>query len=59
MNKYLDFINKRATGEILTGASWMRQFVLSHPLYKQDSIVSDEIAYDMIYRLVQVGCSLR
>ena len=33
----------------------MRQFVTSHPLYKQDSIVSEEIVYDMLNRLVKVG----
>ena len=51
---YLDFINKRASGEILTGAAWMRNFVMNHPAYKHDSIVSQEIAYDMLYKLVQV-----
>ena len=54
MDIYLDFINKRASGEILTGAAWMRNFVMNHPAYKHDSIVSQEIAYDMLYKLVQV-----
>lgn len=54
VNKYLDFIHKRASGEILTGASWMRQFVMNHPAYKHDSVVSEEIAYDMLLRLSQV-----
>ena len=54
VNGYLDFIHKRATGEILTGASWMRQFVMNHPAYKHDSIVSDEIAYDLCVRLTKV-----
>ena len=55
VNNYLDFIHKRATGEILTGASWMRQFVMKHPAYKQDSVVSEEIAYDMLLQLTKVG----
>lgn len=54
VNQYLDFIRKRATGEILTGAMWMREFVMNHPLYKHDSVVSEEIAYDMLDRLVKV-----
>ena len=54
MNGYLDFIHKRATGEIMTGASWMRQFVMNHPAYKHDSIVSDQIAYDLCVRLTKV-----
>lgn len=55
MNTYLDFIHKRATGEILTGAAWMRKFVMNHPSYKHDSIVSPEIAYDMLDRMVKVA----
>lgn len=55
MNTYLDFIHKRATGEILTGAAWMRKFVMSHPSYKHDSIVPQDIIYDMLDRLVKVA----
>lgn len=43
--QYLDFIEARATGELVTPATWMRNFVRSHPAYKSDSIVTDEIAY--------------
>lgn len=32
--QYLQFISKRASGEIQTMAAWIRQFVLSHPDYK-------------------------
>ena len=32
----------------------MRQFVMNHPAYKHDSIVSDEIAYDLCVRLTKV-----
>jgi len=41
-------------GVLLTNASWIRQFVLSHPLYKQDSIVSEEIQYDLIKKMQQI-----
>jgi glutamate--cysteine ligase catalytic subunit len=44
VTEYLDFIQKRATGELITPATWMRNFVRTHPAYKQDSVVSDEIA---------------
>jgi glutamate--cysteine ligase catalytic subunit len=39
----------------LTNASWIRQFVLSHPLYKSDSIVSDEIQYDLVWKMQQIA----
>ena len=44
ISKYLHFIEQRATGELVTPATWMRNFVRNHPAYKGDSVVSDEIA---------------
>jgi len=41
---YLDLIKRRATGELVTPATWMRNFVRNHPEYKGDSVVSDGIA---------------
>ncbi|KAJ6181299.1 hypothetical protein N7519_011760 [Penicillium mononematosum] len=45
---YLDLIRKRADGTLWTGARWMREFVAKHPGYKQDSVVSEEITYDLV-----------
>ena len=44
LNTYLDFIEKRSKGELITPATWIRNFVRSHPDYKKDSVVSDSIA---------------
>ena len=44
MEKYLDFIEKRATGKLLTPATWVRNFIRKHEDYKFDSVVSDSIA---------------
>lgn len=41
-------LQKRASGEIMTLASWMREFVANHADYKHDSFVSDLIVYDML-----------
>jgi glutamate--cysteine ligase catalytic subunit len=35
-------------GQLVTPATWMRQFVHAHPKYQHDSVVSDEIAYDLV-----------
>lgn len=35
-------------GKSETTARWMRRFVLHHPDYKQDSVVSDRINYDLM-----------
>ncbi|XP_042213993.1 glutamate--cysteine ligase catalytic subunit-like isoform X1 [Homarus americanus] len=48
IGQYLNFISARAAGTAKTTAAWMRNFVTSHPEYKQDSVVSDGIAYDLI-----------
>ena len=45
---YLDLIRKRADGTLWTGARWIREFVAKHPNYQQDSVVSDEICYDLV-----------
>lgn len=34
IQQYLKFIQKRASGDILTAASWIRAFVTGHPEYK-------------------------
>ena len=42
-------------GTLLTNATWMRQFVTNHPSYKQDSVVNDEIAYDLLWKMTKVS----
>ena len=44
MTAYLDFIEKRSTGKLVTPAAWIRSFVRSHQEYKFDSVVTDSIA---------------
>ncbi|KAI9319784.1 glutamate-cysteine ligase-domain-containing protein [Dichotomocladium elegans] len=45
---YLSLISKRASGELMTGATYLRKLVTSHPDYKQDSVVSPAITYDLV-----------
>jgi glutamate--cysteine ligase catalytic subunit len=45
---YLDLIRKRANGTYWTAAKWMREFVKEHPAYKKDSVVNDEVTYDLV-----------
>ena len=44
ISSYLELIERRATGELVTPATWMRNFVRNHPDYKDDSLVPDAIA---------------
>jgi len=55
MTKYLDFIEKRATGQLLTPATWIRKFIRNHEDYKFDSVVTDSIAYDLLIACKEIG----
>jgi glutamate--cysteine ligase catalytic subunit len=54
LSEYMQLISKRASGELLTPASWIRRFVLWHPDYQCDSIVSPSICHDLIRELDRI-----
>ena len=45
--EYLKFIELRAKGEIMTGAQWLRKFVMNSKLYAKDSIISDALCREI------------
>jgi glutamate--cysteine ligase catalytic subunit len=56
LNRYLNLVGKRASGECKTAATWIRDFVTRHPSYGRDSKVTHEINYDlcmMIQRIIK------
>lgn len=52
---YLDLIRRRASGELWTAARWTRHFVATHPKYGRDSVVSEEVAHDLVGAIISVG----
>jgi glutamate--cysteine ligase catalytic subunit len=48
ISRYLNFIRKRANGELPTGASYLRKLIRSHPDYAKDSLITPSIASDII-----------
>lgn len=46
--RYLLLVKRRANGSLWTTAKWLREFVKNHKDYKKDSVVSEEITYDLI-----------
>uniref|UniRef100_A0A2R5LLU7 Glutamate--cysteine ligase n=1 Tax=Ornithodoros turicata TaxID=34597 RepID=A0A2R5LLU7_9ACAR len=54
IQQYLNLIQKRASGELMTTARWIRSFIMSHPDYKHDSVVSDGINYDLLVRMSRI-----
>jgi glutamate--cysteine ligase catalytic subunit len=47
----VNLVRDRASGAKITGAKWIRNFVKSHPSYKHDSIITDEINYDLLLKI--------
>jgi len=59
LSTYLRFIQRRASGDLLTPASWIRRFVRGHPEYKGDGEVSQGIAYDLVQVCDEIGRGIR
>lgn len=59
VDMYLEHLRKRAAGEVMTTAAWLRKFVTTHPAYKQDSRVTEEIAYDLVNACQEIGLGKR
>ncbi|KAJ2725215.1 glutamate--cysteine ligase [Coemansia sp. Benny D115] len=51
IRRQLWLVKKRASGRLCTLASWMRRFVVEHPEYQHDSVVTPSINYDMLKKL--------
>ncbi|CCG84718.1 protein of unknown function [Taphrina deformans PYCC 5710] len=54
LGSYLELVSKRASGELQTAARWIRNFIRAHPAYKKDSVVSEEINYDLVKAVEQM-----
>lgn len=54
LDVYLNFISKRAKGEFITNAKYIRNFIQNHPKYNFDSVVSEEINYDLLVNLNEI-----
>jgi len=41
-------------GQIKTTARWIRDFIMEHPLYNHDSVVSESVSYDLVSACAEV-----
>jgi glutamate--cysteine ligase catalytic subunit len=48
VERYIQLVSGRASGKLHTTASFFREFVRTHPEYKGDSRLSDQIAHDLL-----------
>ena len=39
----------------MTTAQWIRHFLTSHPLYQHDSVVTEEMTYDLVKRMLEIS----
>lgn len=53
--RYLDLIRKRASGQLWTGAKWIREFVRGHAEYTGDSVVGEGVCYDLVRAVEEIG----
>ncbi|KAK7692337.1 hypothetical protein QCA50_003962 [Cerrena zonata] len=56
---YLDLVRRRASGSLITPATWIRNFVRSHPAYKFDSVVNQEINHDLMVAVDEIERGVR
>ena len=52
--QYLDLIRKRADGRLWTAAKWIREFVRGHERYGMDSVVDDQVEYDLVKEVERI-----
>lgn len=48
LDRYLQLVSKRASGELCTTATWIRNFIRAHEGYSMDSRITPTINYDLI-----------
>ncbi|CAN6618110.1 glutamate--cysteine ligase [Trichomonascus vanleenenianus] len=54
LERYISLVSKRASGELITAATWIRRFIRSHPAYKFDSKIPMEVNYDLMKAIQKV-----
>lgn len=52
--QYLALIRGRANGSLWTAAKWIRHFVRGHEEYKKDSVVNEQVSYDLVKAVERV-----
>lgn len=53
-SSYLALVSRRASGELYTGARWIRGLIDAHPDYAHDSVIGESVAYDMTRSIDQL-----
>ncbi|EEB05961.1 glutamate-cysteine ligase Gcs1 [Schizosaccharomyces japonicus yFS275] len=54
LERYIQLISQRASGECMTAATWIRRFFMNHPEYKHDSVVTQKMTYDLVKKVLDL-----
>ena len=54
LDEYMTFVERRAKGELWTGAKYVREFIKKSDKCKNDSVISDELNYELINHLEMI-----
>ena len=54
MMKFITYLERKTKGELWTDAKYIRKFINDHPKYKKDSIINEEINFDLISHLLNI-----
>lgn len=55
LNCYLELVSLRGSGQLVTTAKWIRNFVQAHEAYQRDSIISSTVHNDLIEACLQIS----
>ena len=58
LEAYLNFVGERASGQRKSTAAWLRAYVLAHPEYRHDSVVTESICHDLMLRCAALSKGL-
>lgn len=54
LDKYLNFIAGKCSGEYMAVSEYLRKFIMTHSMYKKDSVVHGEIIDDLIAHIKDI-----
>jgi glutamate--cysteine ligase catalytic subunit len=54
LKSQVNLIRERANGTRKTNAAWIREFVMNHPGYKHDSVITPEMNYDLCEKILHI-----
>lgn len=52
--KFVDYFERKTKGELWTDAKYIRKFINDHPKYNKNSIISEEINFDLITHILDI-----